>query len=124
MPTVATIAERIRHMPWGSTVVTAEGDIEARIVVDARGRRERPAGAAQTAHGVVVRERPPGGPVLMDLRPAGSGPPTFCYVVPVADGWLIEETVLAARPPVPPAELARAPGRAHRHHHPPCAPRR
>jgi lycopene beta-cyclase len=42
----------------------------------------------------------------MDLRPAGPGPPTFCYVVPTGSGWLVEETVLAARPAVDPAELA------------------
>ncbi|HEU4842287.1 MAG TPA: lycopene cyclase family protein, partial [Ilumatobacteraceae bacterium] len=74
--TVAATAERIRPMPWGSTVVTPAGDVDARLVIDARGRRASPAGAAQTAHGVVVPERPAGGPVLMDLRPAGPGPPT------------------------------------------------
>lgn len=102
---VATPAERIRHMAWGSRVVTAEGDVDARIVVDARGR---PPGAttAQTAYGIVVADPPAGGPVLMDLRPSGAGPPTFGYVVPVADGWLVEETVLAARPPIPAASLA------------------
>ena len=46
----------------------------------------------------------------MDLRPAGRpGPPTFLYAVPVADGWLVEETVLAARPPV--AARGRSPRR-------------
>jgi lycopene beta-cyclase len=99
-------AERIRHMAWGSRVLTADGDIDARIVVDARGRTTGGA-AAQTAYGVVVAERPPDGPMLMDLRPAGDGSvPTFGYTVPVAGGWLVEETVLAARPPVAAASLA------------------
>jgi lycopene beta-cyclase len=103
---VATPAERIRHMAWGTRVVTAGGDIDARIVVDARGRTTD-AQTAQTAYGIVVAAPPAGGAVLMDLRPAGVGPPTFAYVVPVTDGWLVEETVLAARPPVPAASLAR-----------------
>jgi lycopene beta-cyclase len=67
-----------------------------------------PAAVAQTAYGIVVDEPPAGfdrhAVTLMDLRPLpGPGPhPTFCYVVPVTGGWLVEETVLAARPPVPP----------------------
>jgi lycopene beta-cyclase len=65
--------------------------------------RASPAAAHQTASGVVVAERPPAyaddGVVLMDLRPLpGANAPTFCYVVPVAGGWLVEETALAARP--------------------------
>ncbi len=65
----------------------------------------------QSAFGLVVERPPPGFDVesvtLMDLRPvAGAvGPPTFAYVVPVADGWLVEETVLAARPMVDSATL-------------------
>ncbi len=102
---LAAPAEHIRHMAWGTRVRTADGDVDARIVVDARGRRA-PAVVAQTAYGVVVPDPPASGAVLMDLRPAGLGPPTFCYVVPVADGWLVEETVLAARPPVPAESLA------------------
>lgn len=106
LPVVTATAERIVHLPWGSRVVTDAGDVDARIVVDARGRRPGDGAATQTAYGVVVAERPAGGPVLMDFRPAGAGAPTFVYSVPVADGWLIEETVLAARPPVPPTDLA------------------
>ena len=104
---VVAPAERIRHMAWGSRVLTADGAVDARIVVDARGRT-RPGAAAQTAYGVVVAERPVDGPVLMDLRPAGTAGavPTFGYAVPVGDGWLVEETVLAARPPVPATSLA------------------
>jgi lycopene beta-cyclase len=98
-------AERIEEAGDGHRVVTADGVVAARLVVDARGRRDGGA-ATQTAHGVVVADRPAGGAVLMDLRPSGPGrPPTFGYTVPVGDGWLLEETVLAARPPVPPASL-------------------
>jgi lycopene beta-cyclase len=104
-------AEQIRHMRWGSRVLTTGGDVDARLVVEATGTAAQ-ATAAQTAYGVVLPRPPPGIddriPTLMDLRPAenaGSGPPSFCYAVPVVDGWLVEETVLAARPPVPPAEL-------------------
>lgn len=103
---VGATADRIVHVPWGSRVVTDIGAVDARIVVDARGRPPGAAAATQTAYGLVVAERPPSGPVLMDLRPAGSGAPTFNYCVPVDGGWLIEETVLAARPAVPPADLA------------------
>jgi lycopene beta-cyclase len=104
-------AERVRHMAWGSTVLTAVGDVDARLVVAATGRPATAvATAAQTAYGVVVASPPPAidhaAPTLMDLRPAGAGAPTFSYAVPVAGGWLVEETVLAARPPVPPADLA------------------
>ncbi len=75
------------------------------------GRRTGP--AWQTAYGVVLAEPPAGDlgePVLMDFRPVAGGPPapapsTFAYAVPVADGWLVEETVLAARPAVDPARL-------------------
>ena len=41
-------------------VVTADGDVDARIVVDARGRVDDGGAAAQTAYGVVVAERPAG----------------------------------------------------------------
>ena len=116
---VTARAEGIRHLAWGSRVRTGDAEVDARIVVDARGRADGGT-AAQTACGVVVATPPPGGPVLMDLRPAGGadwfaraksrsahgGPPTFGYTVPVAGGWLLEETVLAARPPIPAASLA------------------
>jgi lycopene beta-cyclase len=89
-----------------------------RVVVDATGAVGSPA-AWQTAHGVVLAEVPPAldlptdAVTLMDWRPAGGlrrsgghdGPPSFCYVVPVADGWLVEETVLAANPAVAPEVL-------------------
>jgi lycopene beta-cyclase len=45
-----------------------------------------------------------------------SGVTTFCYSLPVADGWLVEETVLAARPLVEPlALLPRLAARLGRH---------
>jgi lycopene beta-cyclase len=70
-----------------------------------------------------------GRPTLMDFRAArasggggGSssvgprGVTTFCYSLPVADGWLVEETVLAARPAVEPiALLPRLAARLGRH---------
>jgi lycopene beta-cyclase len=75
------------------------------------GRRSGP--AWQTAFGVVLAEPPAGDlgePVLMDFRPVAGGPAapapsTFAYAVPVGGGWLVEETVLAARPAVEPAHL-------------------
>jgi lycopene beta-cyclase len=83
-----------------------------------------------------VLEQPPDGDlgraVLMDFRPVRaerdtrpgppestigpSGVPTFCYSLPVEDGWLVEETVLAARPAVEPIALvARLAARLGRH---------
>lgn len=103
--------ERIQHFPWGSRAVCSSGTaVDARLIVDATGRRSGEPSTAQSAFGIVVADLPAGFErdtvTLMDLR-AGSGRvPTFCYVAPVADGWLVEETVLAARPPVPP-ELLR-----------------
>lgn len=89
-------------------------DVTAGVVIDATGASGRPR-AWQTAHGVVLDRVPPSLGVstdrvtLMDWRPAGGElgdtVPSFCYVVPVADGWLIEETVLAASPVVEPAAL-------------------
>jgi lycopene beta-cyclase len=103
--------ERVRHMRWGSRLLTTDGDVDARLVVDAGGRAPTATLAAQTALGVVVATPAPGVepdlPTLMDLRPAAGDahPPTFLYAVPVADGWLVEETVLAARPAVPADDL-------------------
>lgn len=99
--------------------------LRARLVVDASGwpsrfgGRPRGPAAWQTAFGVVVAEPPPGPlgrPTLMDLRPVESadgrpssvgpaGVATFCYAAPVQDGWLVEETVLAARRAVEPVAL-------------------
>jgi len=114
-------------------------DLTARLVIDATGwpssfaRRVDDAPPAwQTALGVVLPEPPEGDlgrPTLMDFRAArasggggGSssvgprGVTTFCYSLPVADGWLVEETVLAARPAVEPiALLPRLAARLGRH---------
>lgn len=112
-------------------------EISTRLVVDAAGwpsqlvpRAVRPEPAWQTALGVVL-DRPPAGdlgePTWMDFRPVGEadgrrstiGPndvTTFCYSLPVHDGWLVEETVLAARPAVEPiALLPRLAARIGRH---------
>ncbi len=125
--------ERVERAGGHHRVVLARGDeIVARLVVDAAGWPSRFAPEAarsgrtaqpawQTAVGVVLREPPAGtlgSPTLMDLRPAragGSSPrastigpvgvTSFAYALPVADGWLVEETVLAARPAVEPVAL-------------------
>ena len=100
--------------------------IAARVVIDATGwparfarRGGEQAPAWQTALGVVLPEPPIGDlgqPTFMDFRrvlgPDGapstvgpSGVTTFCYSLPMADGWLVEETVLAARPAIEPIAL-------------------
>lgn len=114
--------------------------VEARLVIDATGwpskfATQRDGGrepAWQTAMGVVLREPPDGElgrPTFMDFRAVASsgtagrrssvgpsGVATFCYSLPVADGWLVEETVLAARPAVEPiALLPRLAARLGRH---------
>ena len=119
-------------------LLLADGsELRARLVVDTSGWPSsfaRPSGttppAWQTAIGVVLPEPPPGDlgrPTLMDFRavtgghdrPSTVGPrgvTTFCYTLPVRDGWLVEETVLAARPAVEPiALLARLAARLGRH---------
>jgi lycopene beta-cyclase len=135
--------ERVEHGQSHHRVVLARDDVlAARLVIDAAGWPSRFAPEAargtratqpawQTALGVVLAEPPDGSlgvPTLMDLRAvrAGSseqastigpsGVDTFAYSMPVADGWLVEETVLAARPAVEPvALLARLAGRLGRH---------
>ena len=122
----------------GHQVELEGGDsIRARMVVDATGwparfaRRdaEQPA-AWQTALGVVLAE-PPAGELgratFMDFRrvtgpdgaPSTVGPrgvTTFCYSLPMPDGWLVEETVLAASPAIEPiALLPRLAARLGRH---------
>lgn len=111
--------------------------VRARIVVDATGwparfaRRgaDQPA-AWQTALGVVLAEPPAGElgrPTFMDFRrvigpdgtPSTLGPhgvTTFCYSLPLPDGWLVEETVLASSPAIEPiALLPRLAARLGRH---------
>ncbi len=117
-------------------VVDGDTDLDARLVVDATGwpssfaRRVSDAAPAwQTALGVVLAEPPTGDlgrATLMDFRAVGAqgrpsnvgphGVTTFCYALPVAEGWLVEETVLAARPAVEPiALLPRLAARLGRH---------
>jgi lycopene beta-cyclase len=111
--------------------------IVARVVIDATGwparfaRQEADrAPAWQTALGVVLSEPPAGDlgrPTFMDFRRVvgqdgslssvgPSGVTTFCYSLPMHDGWLVEETVLAARPAIEPiALLPRLAARLGRH---------
>jgi lycopene beta-cyclase len=98
--------------------------LSCRLVVDAAGWPAAFANrlngssspAWQTAFGVVLAEPPPGDlgePIVMDFRSpsnqratgAAAEYSTFVYSLPVADGWLVEETVLAARPAIDPLEL-------------------
>jgi lycopene beta-cyclase len=110
---------RARAVTMGSigggpcVVRLADGDeIECLLAVDATGGAGGTPAAWQTAFGVVFADLPPAvrGPTFMDFRPpggvdVGGGVASFCYAVPVRDGWLVEETVLAARRPVPPESL-------------------
>ncbi len=101
--------------------VVDSNELAARIVVDATGwpSRLHPSHSKelgwQTAFGVVL-PAPPDGPLgtatLMDFSDASSdanhddvGVPTFAYALPVADGWMVEETVLTARPSIAPSRL-------------------
>ena len=120
-------------------VLDSGAEVSARLVIDAAGwpssfaaRVDDAPPAWQTALGVVLAEPPDGElgrPTLMDFRAVrpsrggqGSssigptGVTTFCYSLPVTDGWLVEETVLAARPAVEPiALLPRLAARLGRH---------
>ncbi len=121
---VTAVTAMVAH----SRVTTTEGEMTARYVCDASGmQRWRPGASAarrlaavtawQTAYGVVVDTLPSDAavsvdlPTLMDFRSPGHAnnaellPPTFCYVIPTGQGWLVEETVLAARRPVDPTLL-------------------
>ncbi len=127
---VAHRRERVAHVTTGAGEahrVEFEGGaaLRARVVIDATGSPPRFAQQAddarepawQTAFGVVLAEPPSGDlgrATFMDFRavcgPDGgvvgpAGVTTFCYSLPMADGWLVEETVLAARPLVEPNDL-------------------
>ena len=96
------------HLATGLEIVGGRvepDEVDGAVVIDATGASGVPT-SWQTAFGIVVADMPgsldlaPDTVTLMDWRPADDaieGPPSFCYVVPVADGWLVEETVLAAR---------------------------
>ena len=123
----AAIAATVRgatHYRWGSRLHTDDGDVTARIVVDASGAtgvlsatRQWVDPAAQVAYGLVVpsdmlpdRWRPPGGCTLMDWRPVESGgegdsDATFLYVLDDGKHALVEETSLVRRPSLRPDEL-------------------
>jgi len=130
--------DRVSVAPDGHRLELVDGSvIIARVVIDATGWPARFARhdserspAWQTALGVVLPEPPPGelgNPTFMDFRrvlgldgaPSSVGPSgvtTFCYSLPVRDGWLVEETVLAARPAIEPiALLPRLAARLGRH---------
>ena len=130
---------RVEATGGAHQIELADGSaIRCRLVIDATGwpsglvppgRIDVP--AWQTAIGVVLPEPPPGDlatPTLMDFRPVRAGTaarqstigpagvPTFAYSIPVHDGWLVEETVLAANPAVEPISLlARLAARLGRH---------
>lgn len=105
-------AVAIERVGDGATVTLDGGGVlDAGIVIDARGAAIASVPPAwQTAYGVVVDEQtaarlvPTDAVTLMDWSP-GEVVPSFLYAVPVADGWLIEETVLAADPAMPPDAL-------------------
>jgi lycopene cyclase-like protein len=114
------VSGRVRavvHDDRGSTVTLPDGEqVRAALVVDATGHRpalidpgagSRP--AQQVAAGVVAdiagAPVPPGGMAFMDWRtPRGAAPdpPTFLYAMDLGGGrTFVEETSLAARPPLP-----------------------
>lgn len=81
------------------------GSITGRVVVDATGSGSMAPPAWQTAYGVIVgadvvrSQFTVDAITLMDWSVTGDVP-TFCYVVPKAGGWLVQETVLASVEPV------------------------
>ncbi|WP_369254803.1 lycopene cyclase family protein [Geodermatophilus amargosae] len=92
-------------------VLAGGGRLAARAVLDARGGG--PGTAQQRAWGEVVAGPvpdlvPPGGALLMDWTALAdpAAVPAFLYGLPLDDGTvLLEATSLAARPPVPLADL-------------------
>jgi lycopene beta-cyclase len=134
-----TTVTEVRSPDSGQHVVElSDGShLLARVVVDTTGwpssfarRASGTAPAWQTAMGVVLDSPPPGDlgtATWMDFRPVSVGGDrastigpigvtTFCYALPVRDGWLVEETVLASRPAVEPiALLPRLAARLGRH---------
>lgn len=104
----------VEHDAEGSTLQLTAGTLRARVVVDASGHRpvlvERSAEptAAQVAWGVLahVEGWTDEQAWLMDFRAVDDGPPTFLYALPQGDGRVfLEETTLAARPPLSLAAL-------------------
>ncbi|MBW7885352.1 MAG: lycopene cyclase family protein [Caldilineaceae bacterium] len=119
-------AAQIEHLPTHTRVTTESGQAHtARVVIDTSGHNaafvQRPPGrrvACQAAYGIVgTFSAPPVRPgqlVLMDYRCGHLSaserrePPTFLYAMDLGDGrYFVEETSLAAAPPVPFATLER-----------------
>ncbi|MGB3735874.1 MAG: lycopene cyclase family protein, partial [Ilumatobacter sp.] len=116
----AHLQRDVRHVVG---VIAPPGDVAARVVIDATGwpsklldsNGSNPEAAGwQTAFGVVLAAPPSGPlgqPMMMDFSDPGAAiagrdaVPTFAYSLPVAGGWLVEETVLTASPSVDPAAL-------------------
>jgi len=117
------LVESVRIGVTHHSVFLADGRrLRCRSIIDASGGFGLSGAAGsdpawQTAFGVVLAEPPEGElgkPMFMDFRRFGDDAdqaaravagPTFVYALPVADGWLVEETMLAARPPVEPQLL-------------------
>jgi lycopene beta-cyclase len=120
----AGMRAEVRHV---RATIESLDDVEGRVVVDATGWPSKLAehgssdeahakkGSWQTALGVVLPAAPHGRlrePTMMDWsQPVGvvDDPvdvPTFAYSLPVRDGWLVEETVLAG-PLIDPVDLER-----------------
>lgn len=116
-------ATGVEHGAQASVVRTGGGaELACRVAVDATGHRPRllrppraaPA-AVQSAYGLVGRFEPPpvepGAAMLMDYRPPDGddgGDPTFLYALDLGSGrFLVEETSLARRAPLPAGELER-----------------
>lgn len=100
------VSARVDRFERGGVVLDDERRLTGGLVLDATGAT---AGrAAQTAYGVVARfDEPPGPPghaVLMDWScwRGDERRPSFLYALDRGDGWwLVEETSLAADPPLP-----------------------
>jgi lycopene beta-cyclase len=98
----------------GTVLLSDRRPLPATVVIDASGHEpvimritDRRPVAAQIAYGIVARfDAPPAAPgacTLMDWSwvPPAERAPSFLYALDLGDGWwLVEETSLAARPPV------------------------
>jgi lycopene cyclase-like protein len=106
----------LAHEARATTATLADGgSLCAPVFVDATGAGtrfvRRSAGgpiAFQSAYGELIETSASIPMALMDYRgPAGDGPPSFLYALPLDDGRVfVEETVLASRPAAPMALLS------------------
>ncbi|NNH68297.1 lycopene cyclase [Nocardia uniformis] len=108
---VAEIPRPQRNRPQSARLLTGT-TLTASRVIDARGLPRSPAHAEQTAYGLIVgRDRCADTETLfMDWRldngASPAAPRSFLYAVPLTpDTVLLEETCLAGRPALDPAEL-------------------